>query len=314
MKKTLLSVLFASIIFMSQMSVAQIHVDSEGRVGIGTNTIDTSTKLKITSDGINNDQDNKYVYVKYTGTNTNRNHYGFYSDIAPSSNGYGFGAYLNGGRVGLQSQAMLSGTGYRYGLLSYAYNGATENRAIHAVANGNGVANQKCYGVHTRALGTSDYNCALYAEASGALYGNNWAGVFNGRVSMTNTIEYSSDEKLKENIKDIENAIEKIKKIKSKTYKYKKNKNLTNDEDLHYGFIAQDLEQVFPELVSDITIFSTNDPELENEKDINKEKTNESIKSIKYMEIIPILVQGLQEQQSTIEDLLDRLNKLENKQ
>ena len=52
-----------------------------------------------------------------------------------------------------------------------------------------------------------------------------------------------SDERLKENIKVIENPIEKIKDLKGVTFTYKK------DGEKSTGLIAQDLEKVLPEAV-----------------------------------------------------------------
>ena len=63
---------------------------------------------------------------------------------------------------------------------------------------------------------------------------------------------------------------------------YKKN---TND-DLHYGFIAQDLETSFPDLV----------------------KNNNSYKSINYIELIPIIVAKMKKMQSEIDELKSQIS------
>ncbi|MBN1186453.1 MAG: tail fiber domain-containing protein, partial [Bacteroidales bacterium] len=66
----------------------------------------------------------------------------------------------------------------------------------------------------------------------------------------------------------------------------------------HYGFTAQELEEVFPELVST----EAHPPEDEKGEPL-------IYKSINYIEMIPILTQAIQEQQEEIEDLKKELGK-----
>lgn len=103
-----------------------------------------------------------------------------------------------------------------------------------------------------------------------------------------------SDKKLKKDITYLGNEyLDKIKKLKPATYHF----NYQNAQTpLDYGFIAQDVEQVFPEFVG---TFSKN-------------------KMISYSSFIPILTKGMQEQQQQIEalqkentDLKQRVEKLE---
>ena len=68
---------------------------------------------------------------------------------------------------------------------------------------------------------------------------------------------------------------------------------LKNDpfNNIHYGFIAQDLENEYPELVE-------NKPN----------KMNNNIKSVNYLEIIPLLVHKIQLMQKEIKELKDKVN------
>ena len=106
---------------------------------------------------------------------------------------------------------------------------------------------------------------------------------------ITGTTSTSSDEKLKEDYRIIEGSIEKLKKLKAKSYNYKQNQKIKLAKGKHFGFTAQDMEKVFPEIVSDITHTILVDPELEENK--NKELADEVItyKAINYIELIPIL-------------------------
>jgi len=68
----------------------------------------------------------------------------------------------------------------------------------------------------------------------------------------------SSDERLKKNIKSLESALSNILKLEGKTYNYRNNESYSEKtipyfdavkEKETFGFLAQDLEKIFPELV-----------------------------------------------------------------
>jgi hypothetical protein len=67
-------------------------------------------------------------------------------------------------------------------------------------------------------------------------------------------------------------------------------KNDTSNQ-IHYGFIAQDFNIEYPELV-----FIKPDKELNN------------IKAINYLEIIPLLVSKIQHMQNEIDELKSKVN------
>ena len=114
------------------------------------------------------------------------------------------------------------------------------------------------------------------------------------KVGMT----VSSDERLKENIKPIKSSLDKLLLVNGKTYNYIDNsmdmKITPLKEKLRqptFGFIAQELKEVFPELV--------NEP-------------NELYEyySIDYIAMIPILVEAIKEQQNTIENMRQKIEEL----
>jgi hypothetical protein len=97
----------------------------------------------------------------------------------------------------------------------------------------------------------------------------------------------ASDETLKENIKPLENVLDKIKDYRCVEY------NLKNSpEDKKIGFIAQDWVDDFNPIVN---------------------KDEEDVLGMKYTETIPVLLKAIQEQQQLIEDLKSRIETLENK-
>ena len=103
-----------------------------------------------------------------------------------------------------------------------------------------------------------------------------------------------SDERLKQNIEPIENALTSLSQLR--TVKYHLKDADTSESKKRLGLIAQDLVGVLDEVIELI-------PQAEDD--------NEYL-SLRYTEIIPVLVKAIQEQQATIEALTERLTALEN--
>ena len=97
----------------------------------------------------------------------------------------------------------------------------------------------------------------------------------------------TSDRRLKENIENIPNAIEKVKLLNGVTYNYKKKPNVKEA-----GFIAQDVEKALPEAV--YTAY----------------EDGEEVLALKYNRITSVLVEAMKEQQEQIESLKSEIKKL----
>jgi hypothetical protein len=152
--------------------------------------------------------------------------------------------------------------------------------------------------------------------------GPNYAGFFDGDVVRTGSDNFTSDESLKENIEQIENSLAIISQLNPVTFEFNHNVNpqMHLAQGLQYGFIAQDVETVVPELVRD-EVFP---PIVDSLGNIVTPQVD--FKSLNYQAFIPILTKGLQEQQAEIEnlnnlvaskdsiinDINDRLTQLEN--
>ena len=114
-----------------------------------------------------------------------------------------------------------------------------------------------------------------------------------GQIMATDNITayYSSDIQLKENIRPIENAVFKVQQLSGIQFTWnEKSHQVQQDKGEDVGLIAQEVEKVLPEIV------------------ITREN---GIKAVNYEGVIPLLVEAIKEQQSTIENLKDRINKLE---
>jgi hypothetical protein len=119
----------------------------------------------------------------------------------------------------------------------------------------------------------------------------------SGKIYCTNTtITAISDQRLKENIQDLDVGLNAIMALKPRKFDWKegKGKDIKGDR----GFIAQEFEQVFPDLIDE-----WKDPAPEGE---------EPYKAVRP-DLIPILVKAIQEQQATITALTTRIAALEAK-
>jgi hypothetical protein len=107
----------------------------------------------------------------------------------------------------------------------------------------------------------------------------------SGRIDASNDIVAfsTSDIRLKENIKPIENALDKISKISGNTYDWKAElKDVHGYEGNDVGVIAQEVEAVLPQLVQD---------------------RDNGYKAVKYDKLVALLIEGIKEQQTQIHNL-----------
>ena len=103
-----------------------------------------------------------------------------------------------------------------------------------------------------------------------------------GEVRSTGDViaYYSSDERLKDNIKPIDNALDKINSLGGYEFDWNDNQSTYSGHDI--GVIAQEVKDVFPELVI--------------------ERDNGYL-AVKYEKLVAVLIQGIKELKSEIEIL-----------
>lgn len=126
-------------------------------------------------------------------------------------------------------------------------------------------------------------------------------------------IAYYSDIRLKQDIENIDNAVDKIKKLRGVTYTWNnKEVNVVKERagTRDIGLIAQEVEEVEPLLVTEYqTQLNTpsNDPEEASEF---VPEFSESYKTIKYDKIVALLIEATKEQQDTIDKLSKEIKEL----
>ena len=143
---------------------------------------------------------------------------------------------------------------------------------------------------------TSD-SPAVFRYNNGTKFGFTYDGTFHADGNIVAYSTTVSDIKHKENITTIENAIDKVKELRGVEFDWK----ATGKKGEHdIGFIAQEVEKVLPELVSETEMITG-----------EFEDTNEKSKSVAYGNVTALLVEAVKEQQQTIEQQKNLINRLE---
>jgi hypothetical protein len=128
----------------------------------------------------------------------------------------------------------------------------------------------------------------------------NGNGVIKAGSGGNTTLYAGSDIRIKQNINVVDTVLEKVLQLIPKTFEYKDVK----DDKLYYGFIAQEVEEIFPEIVrTSEGISMCNDEEIIDQK---------SIESFSLV-WASILTKAIQEQQDLIQELSAKVSALENK-
>jgi hypothetical protein len=140
----------------------------------------------------------------------------------------------------------------------------------------------------------------FFAKAGGSITGDVSIGqtlnvvgntLVQGTIySFGDVIAYSSsDARLKDNITAIESPLEKLSKINGVSFNWNDKQSVYEVGAKDYGVIAQEVEEVLPELV--IT-------------------RDNGYKAVRYEKIVSLLIEAIKEQQTQINNLTDKLNKL----
>ena len=113
----------------------------------------------------------------------------------------------------------------------------------------------------------------------------------------------TSDERLKKNIENIDdNILDKLMKLRPVTFEWK-DETKRGDERVS-GLIAQEVEDIFPELISE-------SPNLGD--GANEEEDKTQYKHVRYNELIPYLTKGMQQQQKIIDNQQKEIDDLKQK-
>jgi hypothetical protein len=153
-------------------------------------------------------------------------------------------------------------------------------------------------------------NYGIYIDAGTYDWSMNWTNWSSGYgiyskakiASTNNIIAYVSDKRLKEDLKIIDNPIDKIKSLEGITFTWndKSVNNRRGERDV--GLIAQDVQKVLPEAIE---LFQHDKEEIKNGALAG------DLLNIQYQKLTALLIEGIKEQQEQIEFLQERVTILE---
>ena len=188
-----------------------------------------------------------------------------YQSLYNLNNGYGNLA------VGLQSgDNLISGT---YNTFLGLGTDASSTSAINQTMIGYDTSGQADNSV---TLGNSDVTAIYMAEDSGAT-------IYAGNATFGGDVTISSDIRLKSNIVSLGSTLSKLLLIDGKSY------TMNSDGKDKIGVLAQEVQEVFPELVGEDT---------------------EGMLTVNYQGLVPVLINALKEQEdkiSRLENLVEQL-------
>ena len=278
-----------------------MRIDSSGRVGIGVTPDTTSNgkSLQINRSVINDDDggDNGFLHITQNAYYNSAWKYienGAAEKISFSQGTIRFDyASSNSGGADASltwSEAMriTSNGGLTVGTTSTTSGGFDSSTKIVIE---NGTSGGECLGL--RSTSTSGTSLEMVVLRDG---NNTQIGTIVGNASAnTTTYGTSSDYRLKENVVDVDKPIEKLKKLKPKTY------NMISDPDNKLdGFMAHELGEVIPNATHGV-------------KDAVNEDGSIKPQQVDYGLITPLLTAALQEAVAKIETLEAKVTALEAK-
>lgn len=164
------------------------------------------------------------------------------------------------------------------------------------------------YGVYGEAKSSTTGNYGIFGRAIVSVAAPvNYAGYFNGDVKTTATLWQTSDKNFKTNIEAIKSPLEKLMRLKPSYYDFDLVKGAENGINLpigkNYGFIAQEVETIFPELVKASLTEGVRDSLT------NTFTPPATIKTLNYTGLIGIAVGGIQELNNKQKEILATLDK-----
>ncbi|MCK4664409.1 MAG: tail fiber domain-containing protein [Bacteroidales bacterium] len=134
------------------------------------------------------------------------------------------------------------------------------------------------------------YNNRIVINGNSGSNPSDYTFYVNGAAGGDFSWNIHSDKRLKKNIKTINNPLEKVKLLRGVNFEWKDESS--SEKGIRMGFIAQEAVKVIPEVVNG---------------------SEESTYSMQYAPITAILVEAIKEQQKIIDELLERIKKLEEK-
>jgi len=182
---------------------------------------------------------------------------------------------------GLNANSIISNIYYDKNNTNYYMN--LESTSVIEELNANSIIANKYYDKNdqTYYMDFSDWSVIEHLQANDIEVGDIFANYIESKE-----IKKKSDLRLKKNIETLENMLEKVLQLRGVRFEFKDSDN----KDINIGFIAQELEEFFPELVT---------------------TGRDGYKSVDYSSMTSVLLEAIKELKNENDDLKERLNQFE---
>lgn len=260
-------------------STERLRLDASGNLGIGTNS--PQARLHVLNGGGASSGTIWLGGTTYYGTIE-------HEPSATGANIYTVASASGGGHIfkrGSTEQMRIDSSGNL--LVGTTDSSATTGTGVKIKPNGDGAGYPRIDAVTSATTNAQNVLWEIYSTGASAY--RFYVGAGGTIFATSGTITAISDQRLKENIRDLDDGLSTILALKPRKFDWKEGKGKDIKDDR--GFIAQEFEQVFPDLID-----TWKDPAPEGE---------EPYKSVRP-DLIPVLVKAIQE-------LTTRLEALENK-
>ena len=200
----------------------------------------------------------------------------------------------DGGVITVTNDIQFNGTTYKinpYEQSNYRGGTTTSQSSRRGLNFHHSTGPQMTFWYHASGTGVGNLKIFSNNSGEGDVFQFTPAGAFHAKGDITAySTTTTSDARLKQNVRDLEGSLDKTLKLRGVKFDWiDESKSKDN-----LGFIAQEVEEVIPEVVKDITNID-----------------GEEHKVVNYQAVVPVLVEAIKEQQSLINRLEARLNELE---
>lgn len=153
---------------------------------------------------------------------------------------------------------------------------------------------------------TGQYATHMHLRADGFFGMGGWSAsawrwyvnMPNGDLTTAGNITAYSDPRLKEDIKPINSALDKIKALRGVRFRWKDNSILGHPGEYDYGVLADNVQEILPEIVTD---------------SMHEAPEGDRYKTVAYDKLAPVLIEAVKEQQLTIDQQAAKIEDLEQK-
>ena len=303
-------------LIIGRSGTEQMRIDENGLVGIGsTNPL---TGLEVKGDANNGD----IITVTYTGTagghgsglhirdKRDQINTAILNNLQSDASGT-FGAHLDfqtstGGTLSTNMRLFNAGN-LGVGVTSITSGGFSANTKMVVQS---GSAGGEILGLRSTSSSGTSLEMVVFRDGDDTQIGT----IVGNAVSNSTSYGTSSDYRVKENVVDVDKPIEKLKKLKPKTF------NMISDPDNKLdGFLAHELGEVIPNAVHGVkdgmteALLYDEDDEIPDGKKVGDVKVEPKIKpqQVDYGLVTPLLTAALQEAIAKIETLETKVAALE---